>query len=164
MWGFNYKCDWLMIWFSFDAWCFDLTSENFFLLPMVRVFLQVCEKTDIVFFGFLIHFNGCPIELLNGCFNLNMSDYSSMATLQNNSQPAGFAAALQRARLVSGTIIWIIVLWHFTIVFISFFSIYLLYFGIKVWGIVWATRFPNISMVHLSTQFNNLLLVFAYAT
>ncbi|XP_052742064.1 far upstream element-binding protein 3 isoform X1 [Bicyclus anynana] len=33
-----------------------------------------------------------------------MSDYSSMATLQNNSQPAGFAAALQRARLVAARI------------------------------------------------------------
>ncbi|XP_026728273.1 far upstream element-binding protein 3 isoform X2 [Trichoplusia ni] len=30
-----------------------------------------------------------------------MSDYSSMATLQNNSQTAGFAAAVQRARLVA---------------------------------------------------------------
>ncbi|XP_075985687.1 P-element somatic inhibitor isoform X2 [Anticarsia gemmatalis] len=30
-----------------------------------------------------------------------MSDYSSMATLQNNSQTAGFAAALERARLVA---------------------------------------------------------------
>ncbi|CAH0717807.1 unnamed protein product, partial [Brenthis ino] len=33
-----------------------------------------------------------------------MSDYSSMATLQNNSQTAGFAAAVQRARLVAAKI------------------------------------------------------------
>ncbi|XP_064074960.1 far upstream element-binding protein 3 isoform X3 [Vanessa tameamea] len=33
-----------------------------------------------------------------------MSDYSSMATLQNNSKPVGFAAAVQRARLVAAKI------------------------------------------------------------
>lgn len=164
MWGFNYKCDWLMIGsvLTHDVSIWHLKTSSFCLWSASSS--KFARKQTLYFSDFLIHFNGCPIELLNGCFNLNMSDYSSMATLQNNSQPAGFAAALQRARLVSGTIIWIIVLWHFTIVFISFFSIYLLYFGIKVWGIVWATRFPNISMVHPSTQFNNLLLVFAYAT
>lgn len=49
--------------------------------------------------GYLILFNGCRIAT-ECVLKSNMSDYSSMATLQNNSQPAGFAAALQRAKLV----------------------------------------------------------------
>lgn len=60
----------------------------------------------------MILFDGCRIARLNVYFNSNMSDYSSMATLQNNSQTAGFAAALQRAKLVSGTRICIIAWLH----------------------------------------------------
>lgn len=68
-------------------------------------------------------FYGCRIPRLNVRLSSNMSDYSSMATLQNNSQTAKFAAALQRAKLVRETHLHIVyfctsLFYHILFVFI----------------------------------------------
>lgn len=91
--------------------------KHSFKFSLLEVTWQIHDKISVVYgprlfarkFARRNHWNnswsfgrfyGCRIPRLNVRLSSNMSDYSSMATLQNNSQTAKFAAALQRAKLV----------------------------------------------------------------
>lgn len=94
-----------------------MINKHCFKFSLLEVTWQIHDKVPVVYgprlfarkfarrnrwnnswsFG---RFYGCRILRLNVRLSSNMSDYSSMATLQNNSQTAKFAAALQRAKLV----------------------------------------------------------------
>lgn len=69
----------------------------------LRVFspAELRARQTVKFFGSFDPFSWLSYLTIDVCFNSKMSDYPSMATLQNNSQTAGYVDALQRAKLVS---------------------------------------------------------------